>query len=477
MAAPKKLKIRTVRVIFFFIAVLVALVAALLGGVAFAFHDKVYPGVSVESIPLAGLSQAGAQQKLDAVVTAATARDVTVAVPDLTKAQDATGEYPVQQVATKAADLGYRLPVSGSLASAWSVGHQGGFGQWFLDVARSLFGSGTNGALTAEVDREAVRAFVITKVMVAAQPAQPAKLTVDGADLLIVDQQPGLAVDQDVLTARISDALIARPDSAALAIKLPPTLADAAITRATIEPLAETLSTVGDTKVTLKAETVTVTPVRKDILQWFQVEQNAEGTLALNVSAEKMATYLQKNGKQFDQKKSLAAMQKEVATWLVTPKKVAALTVTAKPTVEPAAGTFSAGLFEGKYVYINVAEQKLYRVNGQNLEKVYRVSTGKWSTPTPKGTFHIGSKALRPLSRAYGLYMPYWQNLLGTSVAGDELPTGSYGLHELPEWPNGYKEGQGHLGTPVSHGCVRLGVGDAKEVYEWTEIGTPVVIQ
>jgi lipoprotein-anchoring transpeptidase ErfK/SrfK len=51
-----------------------------------------------------------------------------------------------------------------------------------------------------------------------------------------------------------------------------------------------------------------------------------------------------------------------------------------------------------------------------------------------------------------------------------------YGIHELPEWPDGTKEGESHLGTPVSHGCVRLGRGDAQAVYDWVEVGTPVFI-
>ena len=51
-----------------------------------------------------------------------------------------------------------------------------------------------------------------------------------------------------------------------------------------------------------------------------------------------------------------------------------------------------------------------------------------------------------------------------------------YGLHELPEWPGGKKEGEDHLGTPVSGGCIRLGVGAAKELYEWADVGTEVII-
>jgi lipoprotein-anchoring transpeptidase ErfK/SrfK len=63
--------------------------------------------------------------------------------------------------------------------------------------------------------------------------------------------------------------------------------------------------------------------------------------------------------------------------------------------------------------------------------------------------------------------MPYWMAI---------VPGGKFGIHELPEWPGGYKEGANHLGTPVSHGCVRLGVGPAQTVYNWADIGTPVVV-
>ena len=86
---------------------------------------------------------------------------------------------------------------------------------------------------------------------------------------------------------------------------------------------------------------------------------------------------------------------------------------------------------------------------------------------TPAGEYAIRNKAPRVWSRAYGLFMPYWMAL---------VPDGKFGIHELPEWPGGYKEGANHLGIPVSHGCVRLGVGPAQRVFEWTEINTPVII-
>lgn len=124
-------------------------------------------------------------------------------------------------------------------------------------------------------------------------------------------------------------------------------------------------------------------------------------------------------------------------------------------------------LSEGKYIDINVASQVMVIFeNGQAIDS-FLVSSGKRGMDTPQGEFAIRNKTTRAWSKAYGLYMPYWMAL---------VPDGKFGIHELPEWPGGYKEGAAHLGTPVSHGCVRLGVGSAKRVYEWADIGTSVVV-
>lgn len=121
----------------------------------------------------------------------------------------------------------------------------------------------------------------------------------------------------------------------------------------------------------------------------------------------------------------------------------------------------------GKYIDVNLSIQVMTLFENGRAVDAYIISSGKPGMDTPKGSFAIQNKAARPWSKAYSLYMPYWQAI---------TPDGKYGIHELPEWPGGYKEGANHLGTPVSHGCMRLGIGSAKRVFEWTEIGTPVVV-
>lgn len=120
-----------------------------------------------------------------------------------------------------------------------------------------------------------------------------------------------------------------------------------------------------------------------------------------------------------------------------------------------------------RQIEIHLGDQQLiYLVAGQPWRK-FTVSTGKPSMPTPQGSFKIFNKAEKAWSKAYGLWMPYWLGLSG----------GRFGIHELPVWPNGYREGENHLGVPVSHGCIRLGVGPAQYLYERVEVGTMVVIK
>lgn len=126
----------------------------------------------------------------------------------------------------------------------------------------------------------------------------------------------------------------------------------------------------------------------------------------------------------------------------------------------------TAGLYSSKYIQVSLRTQTLYQYEGETLVAKYTISSGASRTPTPRGTFTVNSKHPRAWSSSAKLWMPYWMAFIGST----------YGLHELPEWPGGYKEGQNHLGIPVSHGCIRLGVGDAKKIYDWVEVGTPVVI-
>jgi UDP-GlcNAc:undecaprenyl-phosphate GlcNAc-1-phosphate transferase len=118
-------------------------------------------------------------------------------------------------------------------------------------------------------------------------------------------------------------------------------------------------------------------------------------------------------------------------------------------------------------VEVLLKDQKLFLFINEIKWREFIISSGKASTPTPKGKFKITNKSLKAWSKSYGLWMPYWMG----------LNSGQIGLHELPVWPNGYREGVSHLGKAVSHGCVRLGLNDSKYLFERLPIGTEVLIK
>lgn len=118
-------------------------------------------------------------------------------------------------------------------------------------------------------------------------------------------------------------------------------------------------------------------------------------------------------------------------------------------------------------IEIDTKTQKLMYYVGGVAWREFIVSSGKPGMATPKGKFKIINKSRKAWSKAYQLWMPYW---LG-------LSHGEFGIHELPLWPSGYREGENHLGKPVSHGCVRLGIGPAQYLYDRVATGVEVTIR
>lgn len=121
---------------------------------------------------------------------------------------------------------------------------------------------------------------------------------------------------------------------------------------------------------------------------------------------------------------------------------------------------------EGKLIDIDISDQILATYQDGRIVGVYEVSTGRPDMPTPVGEFKVLNKEENHWSVKYGLYMPYSLRFYS-----------DFFIHELPYWPSGYREGTDHLGMRVSHGCIRLGIGPAKEVYDFADIGIAVVIR
>ena len=126
-------------------------------------------------------------------------------------------------------------------------------------------------------------------------------------------------------------------------------------------------------------------------------------------------------------------------------------------------------LFPPKRIEIDIGEQRLYAWLGDTLVYKFPVSTGLRGKDTAVGHYQVLDKMPSAYSSIWRLTMPYW---LGIYYVGRI----ENGIHALPIRPDGSVMWAGLLGQRASYGCIILSTPNARTLYNWAEIGTPVDI-
>ncbi|MBE5810282.1 MAG: hypothetical protein E7318_05020 [Clostridiales bacterium] len=108
-------------------------------------------------------------------------------------------------------------------------------------------------------------------------------------------------------------------------------------------------------------------------------------------------------------------------------------------------------------IHVDVEQKRLTLFQGSKQVKHYTIATGAWDTPTPVGVFAITHRFSGEMCG------------FGTCFLGLNVPWGNYGIHgtNKPE----------SIGYNASHGCIRMNVEDAEELYRLVPNGTKVIIE
>lgn len=123
-------------------------------------------------------------------------------------------------------------------------------------------------------------------------------------------------------------------------------------------------------------------------------------------------------------------------------------------------------------------DAKLLRLyENLQLEHKYRIAVGKAGHETEAGRYKIQSMQTDP---AWHAPNSEWAG----ELAGQTIPPGDPRNPLEARWM-GFHDGQGihgtsninSLGGSASHGCIRMAVGDVKELYEKVDRGTPIFVQ
>lgn len=136
------------------------------------------------------------------------------------------------------------------------------------------------------------------------------------------------------------------------------------------------------------------------------------------------------------------------------------LPVPAPPAAPPPPAAEPVAPSGPRRIVVDLSDQLLTAFQGDVPLRTFVVSTGSPWTPTPTGTYAIYARL--PL-----------QDMFGPGYALDDVPdvqyfTGAYAIHGA-YWHN-------EFGRPMTHGCVNMLPWDARWLWDWADLGTPVAV-
>jgi hypothetical protein len=122
----------------------------------------------------------------------------------------------------------------------------------------------------------------------------------------------------------------------------------------------------------------------------------------------------------------------------------------------------------GRRIVYSNRQQRIWLVEANGLVSHTFLVSG-WPGLPPVGVHHVYSKV--PSSPSGNLTLP-WTLRFAISARGNPIA-----IHGIPLRPDGSPlQGDDQLGTPLSHGCLRMKQSEAKFVWDWSSVGTPVVV-
>lgn len=388
-----------------------------------------------------------------------------------------------KELITSFADIGVALAPESTASQAIDANKEGNYLQRLRNLIRLTY---TKHLIKPEViiNQELFEKFVIIANDNLAKPATNAQITIENGETAIIDGTNGYNFVKDSLSGSVAKAIA----SSQYEINVETSIAEPEITSAELVSAKNEAMRITDLDLVLDYGSTSYKPTKEEKGKWVTFV-NTDGKIYASLDESKVLSYLDtlkgkidKNvqnerydintneiiqsgtvGSSLNKTKTLANIKNAVN------KGITKVTL-AVDTTDPGRVAFSkdfeveVGKASGKYLDANLTKQKMCLVIGYEVSTCLTISSGKNDTPTPIGNYSIYQKLRQNISPI--VILNWWQR----------FAAGGYGIHEIPMLPDGTSVGARSLGTKASHGCLRLGIGDAEYVYNWTEIGTKIFV-
>ncbi|MFC7582194.1 L,D-transpeptidase family protein [Schaalia naturae] len=458
---------------------IVLVVTGATAGYAAHFSDVALPGVSV-----AGTSVTGQTQEEVASAVGQRASDITVTV-----------NVDGKPTTAKLADLGVSVDPEATAAKAFEPNAS------LASRIAALFRH-NEVPVVSTTDDAALADFSDQVAAAAGTPVRNGSvaLSEDGTQFIATEASSGMGVDISQLTGVVAKAVSALESQAVdvTATEIEPTVSTEAA-----QQVAAAANALLDLDVTLYGTVSENSATQADKAAWVTIPTTEDGLGAPAFDPAKVTAWVQKaaestNDKPVNGIQNVDASGKVVVTAsegkagytvnnadAIASEAVAALTAGTsysgtftydevapsydqKPVVDGAEGLVYSPHAGEKWIDVNLSNHTVTAYEGADV--VYgpvSMVNGADATPTVTGTFHVYLK--------YETQTMKGENADGSNYETPDVPwisyfTGGYALHGAP-WRNSF----GFAGAAGSHGCVNMAVADAKWIFGWDEVGTPVV--
>jgi lipoprotein-anchoring transpeptidase ErfK/SrfK len=127
-------------------------------------------------------------------------------------------------------------------------------------------------------------------------------------------------------------------------------------------------------------------------------------------------------------------------------------------------GSASPSAAGAKWIDVDLSSQTLRAYQGRSVVYTTRISSGTSKYPTVQGTFYIYSKVRSQRMRG------------GRGADAYDLPNVPHVMYFYQAYAIHGTYWHNNFGRPMSHGCVNANQKAAAWLYNWTPMGTKVVV-
>jgi lipoprotein-anchoring transpeptidase ErfK/SrfK len=125
----------------------------------------------------------------------------------------------------------------------------------------------------------------------------------------------------------------------------------------------------------------------------------------------------------------------------------------------------------GRRVVYDVSAQRVWLVDADgSVERTYLVSGARKESLLPPDAYQVTSRSRETVSFNHKETMSYMVRF----ASGEHS---AIGFHDIPALPDGsLVQTHADLGTPMSAGCIRQWEPDAKAMWRFAQVDTPVIV-